>query len=172
LSELGANAFGNLHENLSKINATETAIKQLIHHFTRVSNAWKDVLPQHIYLQSIGYLLDGVYKKMIDLLLYVKDISAKESKHIAEIFQHLIKCEKVFEAPQKEDNNIADLNNYIANRDKYHKVAEILDLPLRKIGENYNNKYYSKFSPRELHHFITALFSESPLILKIKNNGR
>jgi len=63
---------------------------------------------------------------------------------------------------QKTTENL-DVNYYVSSRDKYHKVVEILELPLRKIAENYANKKYTQFTPQELHDFIKALFTESTL---------
>jgi ZW10 C-terminal helical domain len=45
----------------------------------------------------------------------------------------------------------------------FHKLVDILDLPLRRIVEYYVAGELTEFSPAQLRHLITALFCESPL---------
>jgi len=46
---------------------------------------------------------------------------------------------------------------------RFHKLVDLLDLPLRRIVEYYMSGELQEFSGAQLRHLITALFCETPL---------
>jgi len=146
---------------------------------------YKGVLPNHIYLQALGTLVDSVFAAMIDKLEEIDDLSEEETHRLHALFSIMYRCETFFHsAPHTKkaqegkrerrgrggeglDSESEEKHWWVRmcvpHWTKFVKLTNILEEKLVVIVDNYLQQKLREFSSEEIRHLITALFSDSPL---------
>lgn len=110
----------------------------------------KDVLPRHIYLHTLGSLVDVVLEHLIAEFKMLSDISEEETHHLHELLSLLLACPAFFttaddsgEAEQEKtagsnlpqsfgdvDNGQDHIKKHVSNWSKFVKIVNILNSKL------------------------------------------
>lgn len=156
----------------------ERAMKRVVHHLTHLSRVWKDVLPRHVYLRTVGQLLDVALEDLIASFEKLEDISEEETHHLHELLSLLLDCSSFFTATAAEDEGgdseggqavlaesgrEEETKRHARRWSKFVKIVNMLESKLVIIVDAYVKGLMPEFEAEELKAIIRALFSDSPL---------
>lgn len=127
-------------------------------------------MPNEIYLQALGILVDSLMVEMIEGLEALADISEEETHQLHGLLSMMYKCETFFHSAPKLGTSTGEgeerlwwVKRYVLHWTKYVKVTNILEEKLVVIADDYEQGLLFEFTAEEVHHLLRALFSDSPL---------
>jgi hypothetical protein len=181
----------------------ERAMKRVVHHLTHLSRVWKvhtnswtgrrisrrvaanrpdalwlqDVLPRHVYLRTVGLLLDTVLEDLITSFEQLVDISEEETHHLHELLSLLLDCSTFFAPTDGEDEGSEkgkqqqhalaesgqeeETKRYARRWSKFVKIVNILESKLVVIVDAYVKGIHS----RNRHHdHATSVLASSHVV--------
>jgi hypothetical protein len=179
----------------------ERAMKRVVHHLTHLSRVWKvrtndsytgrpvsrrvaanrpnvlwlqDVLPRHVYLRTVGLLLDTVLEGLITSFEQLVDISEEETHHLHELLSLLLDCSTFFAPARGEDEGSEkgqqhalaesgqeeETKRYARRWSKFVKIVNILESKLVVIVDAYVKGIHTRIStvmitPHMFSHHLT-----------------
>jgi hypothetical protein len=139
----------------------------------------QDVLPHHVYLRTLGLLLDTVLGELIKEFEKLTDISEEETHHLHELLSLLFDCPSFFEPRANREEEVEDttqqqvltergqeeIKRYAGRWSKYLKMVNILKSKLVIIVDAYVKGMVSLASCEcNLHCVLmVAFFAPNPL---------
>ncbi|KAJ1981709.1 ribosome biogenesis protein ytm1 [Dimargaris xerosporica] len=166
------------------------AIRQAVAEWQRLSDAWRPVLPTHLYLLSSGRsILDALLQTVTEDVLDVVDIGVDDSQCLYDALHQLVdavaafrrqavECLKHSNSPlvathsrgldQVHGDDLTALEQqlgltYLPNAAKFKQARDILMLNMSDIMARFDNGDLVAFTTSELSNLICALFTDSPL---------
>ena len=166
----GAQGFVNCAEQ-PFTGECDLAIASTVDRLRYVQKEWKDVLSHSALLQSLGFLLSAIIKKMIGDIEDMSDISEAESQQLTTYCNRITTLEDLFlpiqetshEASRREEEIIPITPIYTPHWLKFQYLANILESSLVDIKYLWLEGELSlEFDTGEVVDLIEALFADSP----------
>ncbi|MCD7447210.1 Centromere/kinetochore protein zw10 [Datura stramonium] len=168
----GAAGFQNTHQ-MKQYESAKLSIDQVIFILEKVYIIWHRVLLPSAYKRSISMVLEAVFSRIANDILLLDDIAAEETLQLQRLIHLLFEnlsslLDSVLAINQTgklQESPAQTLDDLIPSLRKLHKLADILDTPLKSItaawetGELVNHG----FKQSEVEDFIRAIFADSPL---------
>ncbi|KAJ1980587.1 ribosome biogenesis protein ytm1 [Dimargaris verticillata] len=166
------------------------ALRQAVAEWQRLSDAWRSVLPTHLYLLSSGRsILDALLQTVTEDVLDVVDIGVDDSQCLYDALHQLVDAVAAFRRQAldclKQSNSSlvaahtigSDRGHgddftalgqqlglaYLPSAAKFMQVRDILMLNMSDIMARFDEGVLAAFTANELSNLICALFADSPL---------
>lgn len=121
-----------------------------------LKNVWQTILPQDLYNNTMGNLLNVLCQDLVKKICVMEDISSVLSTGLVDLTKIITnKGLTLF-----EDETVVAA--YVANWDKLNSLQFILDASLVEITESWKSGPLAKsFKPEEVKHLVRALFQNT-----------
>jgi len=159
----------------------EKTFNQIIHHLTRLSKQWNNVLPGNIFKHSFAILFNTVLENILSSIFRMEDISAEEAGNLHVVLGTLVtRTTDIINENFKVDNIDPDgdtsIYDHIRAWSKFKHLIAILDSSLLGISNMWGNgdgDLASCMNEGEVRSLIRALFQNtdqrSKVLAKIKH---
>lgn len=108
-----------------------------------------------MYKRALADILDHIFKKIIDGVLDLPDVTTEESKHLHKSLSIFFCFDSRFDSREESIRPLL--------LRKFRFTVNILDMNMATIMLHFERGDLEDFSRNELEHFICALFAETPL---------
>ena len=109
-----------------------------------------------MHLRAISKILDYIFKRFIEGILNLPDITTEESEHLHKLLYSFFQFNSIFNSKKYSDTQPA-LSK------KFHFIVNILDMNMATIMFHFDRGDLKDFGKDELDHLICALFADTPL---------
>ncbi|XP_078443147.1 centromere/kinetochore protein, putative (ZW10) isoform X2 [Wolffia australiana] len=164
----GANGFQNTHQ-FQQYESAKFSLDQVFFILEKMHVLWEQILPTSVYKGTMRLLLDFAFKSILGDLLLLDDIGADETLQLQKlIFMFLENLSSLFESLVDDSSGIdtwTDLNEKVASLGKLRKLADMLDMSLKGITEEWESGELVRcgFTLAEVQSLIRGIFTESPI---------
>ncbi|KAJ3260645.1 Centromere/kinetochore protein zw10 [Boothiomyces macroporosus] len=149
-------------EDESRFRKVKTTISQVSQHFVDLHTVWKEIIPRHVCLIGLGYLVDHLSELLTNEILLLYDITEVESNRLSEILA-IEAIQSIF----REDAPYSLINHYTGPKyAHYLTLIQLLAWSMSNIMECWRLGALNEFKVKDLVHLIKALFSDSELRAK------
>jgi len=163
-----ASGFINVSDD-SNYEVADKAIKQALHHIRYLTNLWKEVLPNSVYLNAIGTLLNSVLVEILTNVTGLEDISADDATALHALCSVITEKSPEFfqQNPQADEQASTDVRLVHKNVPKWNKFKElllVLDASLQDIVDRWSDSkgpLAHEFSADEVKQMVRALFQNT-----------
>lgn len=125
----------------TRFEQVQRVVQQLLHQLSRLASVWRNVLPAHVFLRSIGNLASGVVSGMLEGVFALEDITSAETQKLRTLFEPLL--EHIPQLLSKIANNGDDVTaaaiRYIPAWGKFIDVYEALDAGIRDLTARFTS---------------------------------
>jgi hypothetical protein len=150
------NDTGKSNSSLIVYNNDEAAIV-VVRHFDRLRGQWQEILQEPVYDRILGYLIEGVVRKIMEPALQADCISVSAASQIAKLMKTLQDMRAVMRVT--DDDSISVV---VGSWMKFLALQQLLEYNLTDIAEALQKRKFSSFTANELSNLVKALFEESP----------
>ncbi|KAL3368966.1 hypothetical protein AABB24_009661 [Solanum stoloniferum] len=168
----GANGFQNTHQ-MKQYESAKLSIDQVIFILEKVYIIWHRLLLPSAYKRSMSMVLEEVFSRIANDILLLDDIAAEETLQLQRLIHLLFEnlsslLDSVLAINQTgklQESPVQTLDDLIPSLQKLHKLADLLDMPLKSITAAWETDELINhgFKQSEVEDFIRAIFADSPL---------
>ncbi|KAH0755015.1 hypothetical protein KY290_025285 [Solanum tuberosum] len=168
----GANGFQNTHQ-MKQYESAKLSIDQVIFILEKVYIIWHRLLLPSAYKRSMSMVLEEVFSRIANDILLLDDIAAEETLQLQRLIHLLFEnlsslLDSVLAINQTgklQESPAQTLDDLIPSLQKLHKLADLLDMPLKSITAAWETDELINhgFKQSEVEDFIRAIFADSPL---------
>lgn len=134
--------------NAESQDASNRIYKQLRHYLIHLSNLWKPISSS--WNEYLAKLINFVYDRIASEILALDSIEESLTRSIAAMIEQFLSLNSI-------TDQIIPSNSHVLI-----SIEQILDMKLIKIKEEIEMQGFA-LSKQQLHHLISAVFSETPL---------
>ncbi|XP_022728518.1 centromere/kinetochore protein zw10 homolog isoform X2 [Durio zibethinus] len=169
----GADGFQNTHQ-MQQFESAKFSIDQVVFVLEKVHIIWEPLLQPSTYRRSMCMVLESVFSRITKDILLLDDLAAEETlqlqrlihlmlENLSSLLKSLIAIDS--KGKSEEDSGRPIDDDIIPSLRKIHKLAELLDMPLKSITISWESGELLScgFTIVELKDFIRAIFADSPL---------
>ncbi|XP_049405796.1 centromere/kinetochore protein zw10 homolog [Solanum stenotomum] len=168
----GAEGFHNTHQ-MKQYESAKLSIDQVIFILEKVYIIWHRLLLPSAYKRSMSMVLEEVFSRIANDILLLDDIAAEETLQLQRLIHLLFEnlsslLDSVLAINQTgklQESPAQTLDDLIPSLQKLHKLADLLDMPLKSITAAWETDELINhgFKQSEVEDFIRAIFADSPL---------
>lgn len=133
-------------------------IQEVINLLSRLHERYESFLNHNAMFTALGTLAEAAIRYMTDSIMAMTDISEAESIELAKMGDTLSLVEQVFRRPY---DPVPLAGMWCTSWFKFRYVLDILEANIDYILELWHENALSDFTPDEIKHLLTALFSDS-----------
>jgi len=165
------NGFENLSDD-NKLENTEEAIRNILHHLDYLSKNWKIILANEVYLQAIGLLFNSLLEEIFYEVLNIKSISNNELHQLKYLLSLLVmQSEEWFTftigSGKEKIVKQAPILKYVELWEKFQQLFKVFEISINQLLEGGWNKF-NKFSKQELLTIFKSRFQHLPEINRLE----
>ncbi|TPX40990.1 hypothetical protein SeLEV6574_g06302 [Synchytrium endobioticum] len=150
----------------------ESAVNEVVAILASLSLAWKDILPCHVYLKCMGFLLTSAQTRVTSEVLSLVDIGDSESHRLHSLLSKLDAGNSLIKEffthpsipPQQSINGVMDF--YIPNGSRFVKLSNLLIVSFKDLMHFWRAGELREFRVNEMMKLVKALFADTPLRVK------
>ncbi|KAL9241286.1 hypothetical protein vseg_015415 [Gypsophila vaccaria] len=167
-----ADGFQNTHE-MPQYESAKFSLEQVVFILEKIRLLWEPVLLPSTYKRSFCLVLESVFSRITQDVLFLDDIAAEESLQLQRLVHFLLESLtplleslKSIKFDKNSDQFVSrPLEADVPSLGKIQKLADLLDMPLKSITEAWEDGdlYGCGFVLTEVVDFIKAIFTDSPL---------
>lgn len=143
----------------------ERAMQRCLFQLQQLKGVWSSVLPEPVYLNTIGTLLNSVLDHIIANIISMEDISAMLSEDLMAIFDRVItQATKLFDVPDSSQDERAAAAQHVQKWKKFCELKCLLGFNLREVMDRWadgKGLLAIYFTPEEVKKLIRALFQNT-----------
>ncbi|XP_062107314.1 centromere/kinetochore protein zw10 homolog isoform X2 [Humulus lupulus] len=168
----GADGFQNTHLKHAYESA-KFSIDQVIFILEKVHIIWEPLLMPSTYRRSMSMVLESVFSRITRDILLIDDMAAEETLQLQRLIHLMLEnlssllesLANVHQTENLQESMTQTLDDLIPSLRKMHRLAELLDMPLKSITAAWESGdlLSSAFTLKEVQDFIKAIFADSPL---------
>ncbi|KAK3747313.1 hypothetical protein QZH41_016941 [Actinostola sp. cb2023] len=162
-----ADGFADAHED-DRRRKIDRSVKQVLHQLLHLRKIWLGVLPENLFDQSLGALLDAVLEDITDQVLHLEDISSEEANCLHSILSILAnrgpEILQDTENNQSETDRSTELSTYVPHWSKYTQTIGALEASLQDLADGWGEgkgTLTTDFTANEIRGLIRALFQNT-----------
>ncbi|KAK6918801.1 RZZ complex, subunit Zw10, partial [Dillenia turbinata] len=169
----GADGFQNTHQKQQYESAKFSIDQVVVFSLEKVRIIWEPILPPSTYKRSMFMVLETVFSRAAKDILFLDDIAAEETLQLQRLIHLMLESlSPVFvslsatnQESLGEEGPVHSLDELIPSLGKIHKLADLLDMPLKSITMAWKSGELIScgFLLSEIRDFIKAIFTDSPL---------
>ena len=171
---LGAKGF--LYDPVeSTIQDSERTVRQIQHQLNQLANTWRGVLPDNLYVKSMGLLINFVVNDITSSILLLEDIGADFAFQLHQLFGQLIEFlpqllrtgDQVAEDSSSSSSPTNAVDNLFKLVPKWQRFTElhlVLNANLSEISDRWadgKGQLAAVFSAFEVKNVVRALFENN-----------
>ena len=159
----------------STIHDSERTVRQIQHQLKQLSNTWRGVLPDNLYVKSMGLLINFVVNDITSSILLLEDIGAEFAFQLHQLFGQLIEFlprllligEQCAESEAADSSTPVVVDNLFKLVPKWQRFTElhlILNANLSEISDRWadgKGQLAAVFSAFEVKNVVRALFENN-----------
>jgi len=169
----------------STIQDAERTVRQIQHQLNQLSKTWRGVLPDNLYVKSMGLLVNFVVNDITSSILLLEDIGAEFAFQLHQLFGQLIeklprllktggaslgddiRDEAASSSPSSSAASVAPVDNLFKLVPKWQRFTElhlVLNANLSEISDRWadgKGQLAAVFSAFEVKNVIRALFENN-----------
>lgn len=145
----------------SRRETVRQSVQRALHHVTKLSRVYLEVLPIGIHHKAIGDLLNVLVSEIIRVVLSTEDIAAGSATELHSLLNVVVENAPPTLMLTAEETSRESIASYCKNWEKLKALAVVLDDSLLEIVELWdsgNGRLAKEFSVSELRGLIKALF--------------
>ncbi|XVF21059.1 hypothetical protein REPUB_Repub12eG0057800 [Reevesia pubescens] len=168
----GADGFQNTHQ-MQQFESAKFSIDQVVFVLEKVHIIWEPLLLPSTYRRSMCMVLESVFSRITKDILLLDDLAAEETLQLQRLIYLMLdnltsllkSLIAVNSKGKSEEDARRPIDDLIPSLRKIHKLAELLDMPLKSITSSWESGELLScgFTIVELKDFISAIFADSPL---------
>ncbi|XP_038694205.1 centromere/kinetochore protein zw10 homolog isoform X2 [Tripterygium wilfordii] len=168
----GADGFQNTHQ-MKQFQSAKFSIDQVVFILEKVRIIWEQLLLPSTYKYGMCAVLETVFSRIAREILLLDDMAADETLQLQRLIHLMLDnlsflIESLNVAKERGDSVeecLGPLDGLIPSLHKIHKLAELLDMPLKSITSAWESGELRSagFTASEVEDFIKAIFTDSSL---------
>ncbi|KAI8390867.1 Centromere/kinetochore Zw10-domain-containing protein, partial [Radiomyces spectabilis] len=152
--------FTTIGEGRQQEQTCHQAIMGAVEQAQSYAHATRSVLDPSLFLNMMGFIVDGILERMIKELEDLTDIGAQESHLIASLLNSLAQLVNGFDLPGR-DASEPTVIGLVPHWKKFWLLKDMLEMNLRDIMDHFRRGDLELFDKQELVRLICALFADT-----------
>ncbi|GAB4859389.1 hypothetical protein Ancab_010852 [Ancistrocladus abbreviatus] len=168
----GADGFQNTHQ-IQQYKSAKLSVDQVVFTLEKVRLIWEPLLMPSVYKRSMCMVLESIFSRISQDMLLLDDMAAEETLQLQRLIHLMLEnlspllesLSSIQVRRTSDQSSPRPLDEDIPSLRKIRKLADILDMPLKSITEDWESGelFTCGFILSEVVDFIKAIFTDSPL---------